>query len=72
MAAPDLVPIKSSMASHAHYDPQAQTLHVRFKNGDTWRYQDVPVDKAETLLGAASFGSSFNKLIAGRHGGTKL
>ena len=67
-----LEPIKSSMATHAGYDAGAQALTVKFKNGDTWRYDGVPADKAESLMGAASFGSQFNDLIAGRHKGRKV
>lgn len=60
------------MATHAGYDPHRQELRVKFKNGSTHAYSNVPADKAETLLGAASFGSQFNRLIAGRHAGRKL
>lgn len=69
---PPLQPINSSMASHAHYDGVRQELHVKFKNGDTFSYDGVPNDKGETLMGAASFGAAFNKLIAGRHVGRKV
>lgn len=72
MTKPLLQPIKSSMATHAHYDGVRQELHVRFTNGDTFRYDGVPMDKGTTLMGAQSFGSQFNKLIAGRHGGVKV
>lgn len=71
MTRPPLVPIKSSMASHAHYDSVRQELHVKFHNGDTFAY-DVPADKGEVLMGARSFGEAFNKLVAGRHPGRKV
>lgn len=60
------------MATHAHYDPHRQELRVKFTNGSTFRYDGVPADKGETLMGAASFGGQFNRLIAGRHPGVKL
>ena len=69
---PELLPVKSSMADGVHYDPHAQALHVRFTGGKVYRYDDVPADKGETLLGAASFGQSFNRLIAGRHPGKQV
>lgn len=72
MTHPPLRPIKSSMASHAHYDAVRQELHVKFANGDVFAYDGVPADKGETIMGAQSFGSSFNKLIAGRHVGRKV
>ena len=67
-----LTPVKSSMASHAHYDPDAQALHVKFSNGSTFRYDAVPHNIGETVMGAASFGSSFNRHVAGKYHGTKL
>lgn len=71
-AHPPLVPIKSSMASHAHYDGVRQELHVKFKNGDVFAYDGVPNDKGESLMGAQSFGAQFNRLIAGRHTGRRV
>lgn len=64
--------IKSSMASHADYDPEKKALFVRFHNGDTFRYDGVPVNIGETLKGASSFGTQFQRHVAGKYGGTKL
>lgn len=72
MKVPDLTPVESSMAQGYHYDPNTRDLHVRFKNGDMWRYKDVGADKAETLAGAASFGSSLNRLVLGKHEGERF
>lgn len=72
MSAPKLTPIKSSMASHAHYDPHSQTMHVKFSNGTTFRYDGVPHNIGETVMGAASFGASFNRHVAGKYAGAKL
>jgi hypothetical protein len=72
MAVPTLTPIKSSMASHAHYDPTAQSLHVKFSNGSTFRYNGVPHNIGETVMGAASFGSSFNRHVASKYPGAKV
>ena len=69
---PDLTPVQSSMASHAHYDPERQELHVKMKNGTVYRYDGVPVDKGHTVMGAASFGKSLNDHILGNHPSTKL
>lgn len=67
---PSLIPIKSSMASHAHYDEKAQSLFVQFHNGTTFRYDDVPHNIGHTVMGAASFGASFNRHVKGK--GVKL
>jgi hypothetical protein len=67
-----LAPIKSTMASHAGYDPKTQALTVKFKNGSTFRYDGVPHNIGETVMGAASFGGAFNKHVAGIKRSTKL
>lgn len=72
MSAPHLTPIKSSMASHAAYDPASQTLTVRFKNGSEFKYNEVPHNIGEVVLQAKSFGSSFNRHVAGKYKATKL
>ena len=69
---PDMTPVKSSVATHAHYDGQTQALHVKFLNGKTFRYDGVPADKGETVLGAASFGQSLNRHILGKHPGKQV
>lgn len=67
-----MTPIKSSMASHAAYDPAKQTLTVQFTNGSTFRYAGVPANIGHTVMGAQSFGGSFNKHVAGKFKGVKL
>ena len=62
--------VKSAMASHAHYDAEKQALTVRFHNGSIFRYDDVPVNVGHTVMGASSFGASFNRHIKGK--GTRL
>lgn len=72
MSAAPLLPIKSSMASHAAYDPARQALTVKFHNGSTFRYDGVPHNIGEVLMGAQSFGSQFNRHVAGKIRGVKL
>lgn len=62
--------IKSSMATHAAYDEAKQRLTVRFTNGDTFHY-DVPHNIGATVMGAKSFGGSFNRHVAGKYKGVK-
>ena len=71
MTKPHLPAVKSSMASHAAYDEAKQQLTVRFHNGDTFQY-DVPHNIGATVMGAQSFGSSFNRHVAGKIRGKKL
>ena len=69
---PPLNPIKSSMAKAVHYDPLAKALHVKFHNGQVFRYDGVAANIGETLMGAQSFGSQFNRHVAGKIKGSKL
>jgi hypothetical protein len=69
---PDLIPVKSSMATAAHYDLHTGTMHVKFMNGDVHRYDKVPANIGTTVMGAASFGSALNKHVLGKHTSTKV
>lgn len=64
-ALPNLTPIKSSMFDGHHYDPSTRQMTVQFKNGAVHVYDDVPADKYETFVGAASPGRYFNDRIKG-------
>lgn len=69
---PKLTPIKSSMLTGYHYDPQSRELTVQFTNGGMYMYSDVPMDKAEAFSGASSPGSFFAAKIRNNHEATKL
>ncbi len=45
---------------------------MRFNSGEAYRYDDVPMDKVETMLGAKSPGGFFASRIKGLHPATKL
>ena len=66
-----LQPLKSSMASHAGYDPATKRLTVKFHNGAIFHYDNVPHNIGETLLGSFSFGTAFNRHIAGKYTGRR-
>lgn len=67
-----MTPIKSSMLSGYHHEPNSGDLTVTFKNGKRYRYGGVGVDKVETMAGAESPGWAFNELIRDRHTGIAL
>lgn len=68
----DMQPIKSGMATHAGYDPAKQELHVTFHNGETFSYNGVPHNIGNTLMGAASFGTAFNRHVASKYKGKRI
>lgn len=69
---PDMRPVTSSVATHAGYDPVNQRLHVLYMTGKHFAYEGVPIDKAETVMGAHSFGSALNRHILGKHDGKRV
>jgi KTSC domain len=56
--------LSSSLAS-AGYQTEAQVLEVKFQNGTTYRYFDVPSDVFASLLAAESKGRYFNAHVRG-------
>jgi KTSC domain-containing protein len=69
---PNFVPVKSSMLAGYEHDPNTRTLIVTFNNGARYQYDDVGVDKVQTMAESASPGSFFNSRIKGLHPGVKL
>ena len=69
---PELAPIKSSMFSEHHYDPNTRKMTVRYKNGALWEYDDVPAEKNDAFLGNMSKGRYFNERIKPNHAGRKV
>ena len=61
----------TTIAAHG-YDAKTKTLHVQFKSGDTYRYEDVPVDVAYEFMNAESAGRHFHANIRHVYAGKKL
>lgn len=56
----------STLLLSATYDPAHQTLEMRFRNGSTYRYLQVPEQLWSQLLKADSAGEYFVKNIRAR------
>lgn len=54
-------PVTSSQI--AAIGQEGNVLHVRFKNGVTYEYENVTPELFQTLLDAPSVGSTFHSLI---------
>lgn len=67
-----LSPIKSSLFKSFAYDANTRQLHLEFHNGDVWRYDDVPAERAATMQEAASPGAYFGSRIKGQYTGKKV
>lgn len=68
----ELTPIKSSMLTGHHYDPDGRVLTVEFQGGKRYAYSDVPAEKFEAFKGNASPGGYFAANIRNNHAATKL
>jgi len=55
--------VKSSNLNAVGYDGKTNTMHVRFQNGNSYTYHDVPEQVFEALCNARSCGSYFHKNV---------
>jgi len=55
--------VNSSMIKSFFYSWAKETLVVQFKNDSFYLYKQVPESVFDTIIGADSVGSTFNKLI---------
>ncbi len=62
-----LLPVISTSISDIGYDIGVQTLYVRFNNGFTYQYGNVPPQVYSTLMNSESIGAYFNRNIRGRY-----
>ena len=62
----DRVPVESSSVASVGYDAATFELEIEFRNGRTYRYQQVPVAAYRLLLQAPSIGEYVNKVIKPR------
>ncbi len=61
-----MTPVESTTLAGAAYDAPAETLHLAFCDGTTYRYFGVPSSIYVELLSAKSKGSYFNNVIRRR------
>jgi hypothetical protein len=58
-------PVSSSNIESVGWENE--TLEVAFLNGRIYRYDGVPQSVFQAVVGAASVGSEFNRLVKGRY-----
>ena len=56
----------SSQADEVGYDAETKELHVKFKNGKTAVYMDVPADVGVAVVDAPSIGTALHQLVKGK------
>ncbi|WP_414046529.1 KTSC domain-containing protein [Macrococcus equi] len=62
-----MIPVASSKISAVGYDYARSELFVRFQNGCTYKYSDVPSEKYSNLLVSDSKGTYLENHIIGAH-----
>ncbi len=62
----ELRQVYSSHVSALGYDSSSKELEVKFTNGKTAVYQDVPADVAKLVTDAPSVGSALSQFIKGK------
>jgi hypothetical protein len=60
------IAVDSSSVTSVGYNPTTFELEVEFRNGRTYRYQQVPIAAYRLLLRAPSIGEFVNKQIKPR------
>jgi hypothetical protein len=60
------VPVESRAFQAAAYGRNEQSLYLRFRSGEVYRYLDVPVKRYQEFLAADSKGRYFRESILGR------
>ncbi len=68
----DMQNVDSSNVESVGYDRDTQELHVRFKNGSLYKYENVPPDAHEELMAADSVGKHLAENIKGTYDHSQL
>ena len=55
--------VTSSQLSSVGYDPESQTMAIRFKNGSVYHYYDVSPEQHQALVTAPSIGKYFTQHV---------
>jgi hypothetical protein len=67
MDLPELIPVSSSNVESIGYNESTESLFVKFLNGSTYEYKNVPKMEYEQLLASPSVGSYMNRNIKGAY-----
>jgi hypothetical protein len=59
--------VSSSTIQSIAHDPSTETLEVKFNNGSTYRYSDVPASVHSDLMDSSSVGKFLNSHIKGQY-----
>jgi hypothetical protein len=63
----EMIPVRSSAISAIGYDPASRRLKIRFKQGRTYDFCNVPQDVFDRFLTAPSKGRFYDDRIRDRY-----
>lgn len=66
----DMLPVNSSYIAAIGYDPEKKVAHVEFKNGGSYRYENVDPAHFEDMKNAESVGKHFHSTFKKAYTGT--
>ena len=64
--------VDSSAVEAVGYDADTRTLYVRYADGDTYAYDDVPPDVHRWLLRSDSIGGYLNRVVKPAYAGREV
>lgn len=65
-------PVQSSQVSYIGYEESTKELFVTFKDGHTYKYQEIPKQLYENLMKSDSIGRFLSMYIKGIYAVTKI
>lgn len=65
-------PVNSSNVEAIKHDKERNELHVRFKSGQSYAYENVPGEAVDALKASPSIGSHLSKHFNGKYQHRKL
>lgn len=67
MTLPSMTGVKSTNIEAVGYQPESRAMHVRFKKGGLYKYEDVAPHTHAALMSADSPGKHFAQNILGKY-----
>jgi hypothetical protein len=63
----DMIAVRSSAMTAVGYDPATRRMRIRFEQGHSYDFCNVPLDIYNGLIAAASKGAYYNQHIRDRY-----
>ena len=52
----EMIPVQSSQIAEVGHDPAASLLHIRFRRGELYEYENVSAEQHAEMMSARSVG----------------